>query len=118
VEVQVADAVVPAREQVVNVPVTPVALRETVPVGVMNVPELTSVTVTLHIEVWPTTTGVAHETMVVVARLLTVSVAGAVPVPLVLVALTLTVNVPAAAYVWVSVVAVPERLSVAVPSPH
>jgi hypothetical protein len=94
VEVHVADAVVPDSVQVVKVPRTTVELRATVPVGVVNVPGLVSVTVTLHVEVWPTTTGVVHETMVVVARLLTTSEAEAVPVPAVLVALTRTVNVP------------------------
>jgi len=49
-EVQVADAVVPAKVQVVNVPVTPVSLRATVPVGVMNVPAALSITVTLHVD--------------------------------------------------------------------
>jgi len=66
VEVQVAEAVVPARVQVVNVPVTPVSLRATVPVGVIAVPLAVSVTVTVHVEVCPTRTGVAQETDVVV----------------------------------------------------
>jgi hypothetical protein len=96
VEVHVADAVVPARVQVVKVPATPVSVSATVPLGVRNGKGLVSVTVTLHVEVWPTTMGVVHETMVVVTRLFTVSVAVAVPVPPVLVALTLTVKVPAA----------------------
>ncbi len=95
VEVHVAVAIVPLREHVVNVPVTPVSLSETVPNGVMVMPGLVSVTVTVQVEVLPTTTGVVHETVVVVARLLTVSDIAAVPVPAVLVALTLTVNVPA-----------------------
>ena len=71
VEVQVAEAVVPARVQVVNEPVTPVSLRATVPVGVMNVPAEVSATVTLHVEPWLMTTGVVHDTVVVVARGLT-----------------------------------------------
>jgi len=71
VEVQVADAVVPARAQVVKVPVTPVSLRATVPVGVRKVPGEVSVTVTVHVEPWLTATGVVHETVVVVARLFT-----------------------------------------------
>ena len=50
VEVQVAEAVVPAKAHVVNVPVTPVSVRATVPVGVMNVPAALSVTVTLHVD--------------------------------------------------------------------
>jgi hypothetical protein len=68
VEVQVATAVVPARVQVVKVPVTPVSLRATVPVGVMKVPAETSVTVTVQVEAWLITTGVVQLTAVVVAR--------------------------------------------------
>lgn len=71
VEVQVADAVVPDRVQVVNVPVTPVSERVTVPVGVMKVPGEESVTVTVQAEPWFATTGVAQETVVVVALGLT-----------------------------------------------
>lgn len=71
VELHVATAVVPARVQVVNVPVTPVSVRATVPVGVMNVPGEVSVTVTLQVEPWLTTTGVAQLIVVVVALLLT-----------------------------------------------
>ena len=67
----VADAVVPARVHVVNVPVTPVSLRVTAPVGVMNVPADVSVTVTVHVEPWLITTGVVQETVVVVTRGLT-----------------------------------------------
>jgi hypothetical protein len=51
VEVQVADAVVPARVHVVNVPVTPVWVRATVPVGVRKVPTAeVSVTVTVQVD--------------------------------------------------------------------
>jgi len=71
VEVHVAEAVVPARVQVVNVPVTPVSLSATVPVGVMNVPAELSVTVTLHVEPTFTTTGVVQVTVVVLVRLFT-----------------------------------------------
>ena len=71
VEVQVADAVVPAKVHVVNVPVTPVSLSATVPVGVINPPAELSVTVTLHVEPWLTPTGVVQLTVVVVALLLT-----------------------------------------------
>ena len=67
----VADAVVPARVHVVNDPVTPVSLRVTVPVGVRNVPAEVSVTVTVHVEPWLTTTGVVQDTAVVVALLFT-----------------------------------------------
>ena len=70
-EVHVAAAVVPARVHVVNVPVTPVSLRATVPVGVMKVPAETSVTVIVHVEPWLMTTGVVQLTVVVVARGLT-----------------------------------------------
>ena len=71
VEVQVAEAVVPARVHVVKDPVTPVWLRATVPVGVMKVPAEVSVTVTVHVEPWLITTGVVQLTVVVVARGLT-----------------------------------------------
>ena len=66
-----AEAVVPARVHVVNVPVTPVSLSATVPVGVMNVPAELSVTVTLHVEPTFTTTGVVQVTVVVLVRLFT-----------------------------------------------
>ena len=73
VDEQVADAVVPARVQVVKDPVTPVSDRATVPVGVMAVPAEVSVTVTVHAEPWLATTGVAHDMVVVVTRGLTVT---------------------------------------------
>ena len=66
VDVQVAVAVVPARVHVVKVPVTPVSVNETVPVGVVGV-ALLSVTETLQVEPWLTTTGVVQLTVVVVA---------------------------------------------------
>jgi len=50
VEVHVAVAVVPARVQVVNVPVTPVSVRATVPVGVVAPVVEVSVTDTLQVE--------------------------------------------------------------------
>jgi hypothetical protein len=75
VEVQVADAVVPANVHVVNVPVTPVSVKATVPVGVMKVPVETSATVTVQVEAWLATTGVVQLTVVVVARLLTTMLA-------------------------------------------
>ena len=71
VELQVADAVVPARVHVVNVPVTPVSLNATVPVGVMNVPTDVSVTVPVQVEAWLATTGVVQLMVVLVARRLT-----------------------------------------------
>ncbi len=63
---QVADAVVPLRVQVVNVPpVMPVSDSATVPVGVRNVPDVeVSVTVTVHVEPWLATTGVVQLTVV------------------------------------------------------
>ncbi len=72
---QVAEAVVPAKVHVVNVPVTPVSESPTVPVGVIAVPGEVSVTVTLHAEPWLITTGVAQATVVVVARGLTTMLA-------------------------------------------
>jgi hypothetical protein len=66
VEVQVAEAVVPARVHVVNVPVTPVSDSVTVPVGVVAPVVDVSVTVTVQVELWPTTTGVVQLTVVVV----------------------------------------------------
>ena len=72
VDVQVAEAVDPLRLQVVNVPVTPVSVSETVPVGVMKVPALVSVTVTVHVEPWLIATGLVHDTAVVVERRFTV----------------------------------------------
>ena len=67
VEEHVALAVVPARVHVVKDPVTPTSESATVPVGVMNVPAETSVTVTLQAEPWLITTGVAQVTVIVVA---------------------------------------------------
>ena len=73
VELQVAEAVVPANVHVVNVPVTPVWLSPTVPVGVRKVPAAeASVTVTLQVEAWLITTGVVQLRVVVVVRGLTV----------------------------------------------
>jgi hypothetical protein len=71
VDVHVAEAVVPDRVHVVNEPVTPVSVNETVPVGVLVVPGEVSVTVTVQVEAWFATTGVVQLTVVLVARLLT-----------------------------------------------
>jgi hypothetical protein len=71
VEVHVADAVVPLKVHVVNDPVTPVSVSETVPVGVLVVPAAVSVTVTVHVEAWFATTGVVQLTVVVVVLRLT-----------------------------------------------
>lgn len=67
VDVHVALAVVPASVHVVNEPVTPVSLRATVPVGVVAPVADVSVTVTVQVDPWLMTTGVEHETVVVVA---------------------------------------------------
>ena len=67
VEVHVAEAVVPAKVHVVKVPVTPVSESATTPVGVTNVPAEVSVTDTLQLEAWLTTTGVVQDTVVVVS---------------------------------------------------
>jgi hypothetical protein len=74
VEVQVAEAVVPDKVHVVNVPpVTPVSDSETVPVGVRNVPATeVSATVTVHVEAWLMNTGVVQLTVVEVVLGLTV----------------------------------------------
>jgi hypothetical protein len=75
VEVQVAEAVVPLKVHVVNVPpVTPVSDSETVPVGVRNVPaDDVSVTVTVQVEGWLMNTGVVQLTVVEVVLGLTVT---------------------------------------------
>ncbi len=77
VEVQVADAVVPLSEQVVNVPpVMPVSDSATVPVGVRKAPAVeVSVTVTVHVEPWLATTGVVQLTVVEVVLGLTTMLA-------------------------------------------
>ena len=82
VEVHVADAVVPARVHVVKVPVTPVSLRATVPVGVRNVPAAeVSVTVTVQVDAWLITTGVEQLTAVVVVLGLTTTLVVPLLVP-------------------------------------
>ena len=76
VEVQVAEAVVPAKVQVVNVPVTPVSVNETVPVGVRKVPAAeVSVIVRVQVDAWLITTGVVQPTVVEVVRGLTTTLA-------------------------------------------
>ncbi len=76
VEVQVAEAVVPARVQVVKDPVTPTSLKVTVPVGVRNVPATeVSVTVTLQVDPWLIMTGVVQDTVVEVVLGLTTTLA-------------------------------------------
>ena len=78
VDVHVAvPAVVPAASvQVVNVPVTPLTVNVTDPVGVLTVPAAVSVTVAVHVEPWLTNTGLEHVTAVVVVLRLTVTLAG------------------------------------------
>jgi len=66
VEVHVAVAVVPLNVHVVKVPVTPVWESDTVPVGVVAPVLEVSVTVTVHVEPWLTTTGVEQVMLVVV----------------------------------------------------
>ncbi len=74
---QVAEAVVPLRVQVVNVPpVIPVSDSATVPVGVRKVPAVeVSVTVTVQVEPWFATTGVVQLTVVDVVLGLTTMLA-------------------------------------------
>ena len=70
-------AVVPAANvQVVNVPVTPLTVKVTEPVGVLTGAGEVSVTVAVQVDPWLTTTGLVHVTAVVVVRLLTVTLAG------------------------------------------
>src|SRR5437879_5005013 len=78
VEVHVAvPAVVPAASvHVVNVPVTPLTVKVTEPVGVLTGAGEVSVTVAVQVDPWLTTTGLVHVTAVVVVRLLTVTLAG------------------------------------------
>lgn len=64
----VAEAAVPLSKQAVNDPVTPVCERLTVPDGVTKVPDAVSVTVTVHIDPWFTTTGVEQLAIVEVDR--------------------------------------------------
>jgi hypothetical protein len=60
-------AVVPATNvQVVNVPVTPLTVKVTEPVGVVAPVGEVSVTVAVHVEPWFTNTGVVHVTLVLV----------------------------------------------------
>ena len=71
VDVQVAEEVVPLSVHVVKVPVTPVSVSETVPVGVAVAPVEESVTVTVQVDAWLITTGVVQLTVVEVAMGLT-----------------------------------------------
>ena len=80
VEVHVAvPAVVPAASvHVVNVPVTPLTVKVTEPVGVLTGATEVSVTVAVHVDPWLTTTGLVHDTVVLVVRLLTTTLAAVV----------------------------------------
>src|SRR5437899_12998351 len=72
-------AVVPAASvHVVNVPVTPLTVNVTDPVGVLTVPAAVSVTVAVHVQPWLTNTGLVHVIAVVVVRRLTTTFAGVV----------------------------------------
>ena len=66
VEVHEAEAIVPAKVHVVNVPVTPFSVSVTVPVGVVAPVLEVSVTVTVHVDPWLATTGLVQETLIVV----------------------------------------------------
>ena len=77
VEVHVAvPAVVPAASvHVVNVPVTPLTVNVTEPVGVLTGAGPVSVTVAVNVDPWLTNNGLVHVTPVVVLRPPTVTVA-------------------------------------------
>src|SRR5438445_301194 len=78
-------AVVPAANvHVVNVPVTPLTVNVTDPVGVLTGATEVSVTVAVHVDPWFTTTGLVQVTAVVVARVLTTTLAGVAELLLVL----------------------------------
>ncbi len=79
VAVNVTEQLPETNAQVVelNEPAGPVSVNVTVPVGVMIVPGEVSLTVAVHEEAWPTTTGVVQTTAVEVVRRLTVTLAAA-----------------------------------------
>jgi hypothetical protein len=79
------------------VPKLPAGLNATVPVGVETVPPFVagSTTVAVHVDGCATrTVEGAHDTVVVVGRRLTFSMAELLPVPTALVAETVTVKLP------------------------
>ena len=82
VHVAVPAVALAARVQVVNVPVTPLTAKATEPVGVVTVPGDESTTVAVQVEPWLTTTGLVHDTEVVVDRTLTVTLVAALVLPL------------------------------------
>ena len=77
VAVNVTEQLPDTRAHVVELkePAGPVSVKVTVPVGVVMVPGEVSVTVAVHDEAWPTTTGLVQTTAVEVLRLLTVTLA-------------------------------------------
>jgi len=61
------------QEEVLNEPIVPANVKDTVPVGVVEVPaDDVSVTVTVQTEAWPARTGLSHETAVLVVLRFTV----------------------------------------------
>jgi len=84
VAVNVTEQLPDARVQVVelNEPAGPVSVNVTVPVGVVTVPADVSVTVAVHDEATPTTTGLVQTTAVEVVRGFTVTLAAALVLPL------------------------------------
>jgi hypothetical protein len=79
VAVNVTEQLPETRAQVVelNDPAGPVSVNVTVPVGVVTVPAEVSVTVAVHDDATPTTTGLVQTTAVEVVRGLTVTLAAA-----------------------------------------
>jgi hypothetical protein len=77
VAVNVTEQVPEASAQVVELkdPAGPVSVNVTVPVGVVTVPADVSVTVAVHDDATPTTTGLVQTTAVEVVRGLTVTLA-------------------------------------------
>ena len=79
VAVKVTEQLPETNAQVVelNEPAGPVSVKVTVPVGVVTVPGEVSVTVAVHDDAWPTTTGLVQTTAVEVLRLFTVTLVAA-----------------------------------------
>jgi len=79
VAVKVTEQLPDTRVHVVelNEPAGPVSVKVTVPVGVVTVPGDVSVTVAVHDDACPTTTGLVQTTAVEVLRLFTVTLAAA-----------------------------------------
>jgi hypothetical protein len=83
VAVNVTEQLPETRAQVVELkdPAGPVSVNVTVPVGVVMVPADVSVTVAVHDEATPTTTGLVQTTAVEVVLGLTVTLAAALVLP-------------------------------------